>query len=247
MNSTARHDFKIIGENSTGGGYFNNARVIGNGIVKGDMDCVNFKSVGDSKVNGNLKAANLRVVGSISITGTSKSDTAVITGNLDASGDVQSHKIVLRGGITTGGNVKGDDVKLKGYVTIKKNCETEIFRADGQLTIEGLLNADEVTIRTYGRSRVAEIGGNKITIRKGSKSSVTQMVKFLFMPSNFDNGTLQADSIEGDEIRLAGTKAKVVRGKNIIINDGCELDLVEYKENLRIQGRSTIKEKRKIL
>ena len=246
MNSTVRHDFKIIGDNSTGGGYYKNARLVGNGTVNGDMDCVNFKSVGDSKVNGNLKAENLRVVGSISIAGASKSDTTVITGNMDTGGDVQSKKIVVKGGITSEGSIMGNEMRLWGYININKNCEAETLKADGQLTIEGLLNADKIDIKTYGQCRVTEIGGDKITIRKSSNSSVAHMIKFLFASSRHRNGTLVADLIEGNEIRLAHTQAKAVRGTNVVIEDGCNIDLVEYKENLRIHSRASVKEKRKV-
>lgn len=246
MNNDARPNFKILGENTAAGGFYNDARIVGNSVINGDLDCVTFKSTGDSKVNGNLKAESLRVTGSVSITGTMKSENVVISGNVESNGDVHSQKLVVRGGITTEGGIKGSDVNLKGYVTVKKDCESERFKADGQLMINGLLNADDIIIKTYGQSRVSEIGGDKITIGKGSNSSVAQMIKFFFVPSNFQNGMLEADSIEGDEIRLTHTKAKVVRGKNVVIGDGCVIDLVEYKENLHIHGRSSVKEKRKI-
>lgn len=246
MKNNTRPNFKIIGDNTAAGGYYNDARIVGNSVINGDLDCSTFKSTGDSKVNGNLKAESLRVTGSVSITGSVKSDNVVITGNVDSNGDVRSQMLMIRGGITTEGGIIGEDIKLKGYVTIKKNCESERFKADGQLLIDGLLNADEVIIKAYGQSRVSEIGGDKITVGKGSNSSVAQMIKFLFMPSNFHNGTLDADSIEGDEIRLAHTRAKAVRGTNVVIGDGCEIDLVEYKGTLRIHGRSSVKEKKKI-
>jgi len=245
MNSNKRNNFKIIGDNSAAGGYYNDARIVGNSVVNGDLDCVTFKSVGDSRVNGNLNSERIRVVGTISITGSSKSRNAVITGNMDATGDINCRNLVLRGGISSDGCIKGNEVRLKGYATIRKNCETEKFKSDGQLTIDGLLNADDINIKVYGRSRVSEIGGDKITLRKGSSTSIAEMIKFLFMPSGFNHGTLHADSIEGNDIRLANTKAKVVRGKNIVIDDGCEIDLVEYEDHLQVSNGSSVKENRK--
>lgn len=245
MNDIKRNNFKIIGDNSAAGGYYNDARIVGNSIVNGDLDCVNFKSVGDSKINGNLNSERIRVMGTISITGSSKSRNAVITGNLDAAGDINCRNLVLRGGISSEGCIKGNELKLKGYATIKKNCETERFKSDGQLTIDGLLNADDINIKVYGQSKVSEIGGDKIVVRKGSSKSVAKMVKFLFVPSEFHHGILQTNSIEGNEIRLANTKAKVVRGRNIIIDDGCEIDLVEYEDRLQVSKGSSVKEQKK--
>lgn len=246
MKNEIRQNFRIVGDNSSGGGYFNNARIMGNSIINGDIDCINFKSVGDSKIEGNLKAKRIKILGSALISGSVKSGSAAITGDLKTSGDIQSETLVLRGGIDTGGGIKSEDVKLKGYITINKNCETEIFKSDGILTINGLLNAEEITIKTYGTCEVSEIGGEKITIGRGFNSSITKMIKFLFMPSDFHKGTLVTDSIEGNEIHVSNTKAKVIRGKNVTIGDGCEIDLVEYEDKFSTHGKSTVREKRKI-
>jgi len=246
MENDKRHNLKIVGDNSAGGGYYGNARIVGNSVINGDLDCVQFKAVGDSKINGNLKSENIRIVGTISISGFARSNKVVITGNMDTNGDISSQMFVLRGGITSEGSIKGNEMKLRGYVTIKKNCETERFRADGQLTIDGLLNADNVDIKTYGVSRVSEIGGDRIVIRKGSSSSVAKMIRFFFIPSDLRNGTLMADSIEGNEIRLSNTRAKVVRGRNVVIGDGCEIDLVEYQDRLDVRRGASVKERKKI-
>lgn len=42
------------------------------------------------------------------------------------------------------------------------------------------------------------------------------------------------------------TKAKVVRGKNVVIGDGCEINLLEYESECVVHGHPFIKEKRKL-
>lgn len=39
------------------------------------------------------------------------------------------------------------------------------------------------------------------------------------------------ETIEGDDIHLELTRARVVRGNNVSIGSGCDIDLVEYKNN----------------
>ena len=42
-------------------------------------------------------------------------------------------------------------------------------------------------------------------------------------------GELTTELIEGDEIYLENTNAKIVRGNNITIGEGCNIGLIEYR------------------
>lgn len=246
MTASTRVDLKIIGDNSASGGNYNHARIIGDTIINGNLDCLTFKCIGNSRINGNLRTNDARIVGSVSVTGSLEAEEIRIAGNLDANGDVETKSLVLRGGMNIKGGVKSDDIKVTGYATITKNCEAETFRSEGPLSIGGLLNAGEVDIRIHSRCRVVEIGGENIKVRRGHHSGLGNMIKALFIPADFFKGKLVVDSIEGDEIRLEDTKAKVVRGKNLVLGDGCEIDYLEYASECRISGRSIVKDKKKV-
>lgn len=237
---------KIIGDNSASGGRYADAKIVGNGMINGDMECITFKGVGDSRIDGSLKAERMKVTGSIRVHGKASAEEVRITGDLNVEGDLHAGYCRIRGGISTRSGIRAGDMSLTGHVTVKKNCEAETFKAEGQIRIDGLLNADDIEIKTYGASRISEIGGDRIVIRKGSASSLGKMIKFIFVPSTWKNAMVTSNSIEGDDIRLSGTRAKVVRGNNVAIENGCEIDLVEYKESLRVNHGSTVKEKRKI-
>ncbi len=246
MKNDKRPDLKIIGDNSASGGHYNDAKIVGNGVIKGDLDCVTFKSVGDSRLEGNLKAGTVKITGSIHVEGKTTADDIRVTGDLSIDGDFHAGHCHLRGRITTESGIKADDLSLMGYVTVKKNCEAESFKADGQIKIDGLLAADDIEIKTYGASRISEIGGDRIVIRKGSGSNLGKMIRFLFIPSNGGNAVVTVNTIEGDDIRLSSTRAKVVRGNNVVIEEGCDIDLVEYKGSLRVNRSSTVREEKKI-
>lgn len=237
---------KIIGDNSASGGRYTDAKIVGNGTINGDIECVTFKSVGDSRIEGSLKAEKLKTTGSIRVQGKTTAEEVRITGDLNLDGDLHAGHCRIRGGVTTKGGIRAGDASLMGYVTVKKNCEAELFKAEGQIRIDGLLNADDIEIKTYGASRISEIGGDKIVIRKGTASSLGKMIKFIFVPSSWRNATVTANSIEGDDIRLSCARAKVVRGNNVVIENGCDIDLVEYNDTLRVGHGSTVREKRKI-
>ena len=246
MKTYSNGDLKIIGDNNASGGKYHNAKIIGDGVVDGNLECQNFKCVGNTRVDGNVKADHARIVGSLSVSGSLESDEIKINGNVDTNGDMKSKSLVLRGGMEIKGGVKGEEVRLIGYTTIRKNCEVESFRSEGPLTIAGMLNADDVDIRIHSRCKVNEIGGERIQARRGHYSRLGDLLKTFFIPADMFKGKLVADSIEGDEIRLEDTKAKVVRGKNVVIGEGCEIDSVEYSNECIINHRSTVKEKKKI-
>ncbi|MFZ1081445.1 MAG: hypothetical protein WAO19_05915 [Candidatus Kryptoniota bacterium] len=246
MKTDTRADLKIIGDSSSSGGHYNSAKVIGDCIVNGNLDCVRFKCVGNSKINGDVETKEAKIIGSTSITGFLKSDNIRVTGNVDVNGDINSKDIVIRGGVDTKGGIKSDEIRIKGYVTIKKNCEAEIFRSEGPLAIGGLLNAESIEIRIHSICKITEIGGERIDVRRGHGSKLERIFKSIFLPADFYGGKLVTDCIEGDQVRLEYTKAKVVRGKNVVIGDGCEIDLVEYAEECRINGHSAVKQKKNV-
>jgi hypothetical protein len=59
-------------------------------------------------------------------------------------------------------------------------------------------------------------------------------------------GSLEADTIEGDEIFLENTKARVVRGKKIQIGEGCKIESVEYSESLEVAPGAHVKHQTKV-
>lgn len=238
-------NLRIIGDNNASGGSYNDAKIIGDGSVNGNLDCSKLKCVGNSRVDGNVKGRSVKVVGSLSVSGSLETEEIKIIGNLDTGGDIKAEDLILRGGIEIKGKVQSDHLKLTGYTTIKNGCEAETFQSEGPLSIGGLLSADEIDIKLHGRSKVAEIGGEQISIRCAHYSMFGELLKSLFVPTDSNRATLVVESIEGDSIRLQNTKAKIVRGNDVVIGDGCEISLIEYSGQCRIFGKSTVKEKRK--
>ena len=59
-------------------------------------------------------------------------------------------------------------------------------------------------------------------------------------------GELTTELIEGDEIYLENTNAKIVRGNNITIGEGCNIGLIEYSGEINISSESIVKEQKKI-
>jgi cytoskeletal protein CcmA (bactofilin family) len=183
---------------------------------------------------GNVYLAKIDGYGTV--TGDIECAIFTVNGRADIHGSVKANSAEINGTINVEGNLIAESIKLAGKAAIKGKCEAEKFNANGRLDI-GTLNAEKIQITLHGSSSIAEIGGEHIEIRKQRGIAFTKLLNALSIPP-FDKLTVQ--TIEGDEIYLEHTVAAVVRGTNVTIGPGCEIDLVEYKTKLDLHKSSKI-------
>jgi cytoskeletal protein CcmA (bactofilin family) len=246
MGNEIRHNLKIAGEGTASGGFYNNISVSGKADINGDFDCIDFRISGACDINGNLKTKTGKISGEVKVKGNLEAEEFKISGSSDIDGDAVIKKIKIQGGTKIGGNISSEEVSAFGEIKINGDCNAETFVSKGAFTIGGLLNAGEINIVLYSRSNVSEIGGEKITIKKGITSKIKNIIKSIFLPNDFFDGRLYTESIEGDDIYLEYTKAKVVRGNNVTIGEGCEIELVEYKDSFEQLGNCKVLENKKL-
>ncbi|MGO4369838.1 hypothetical protein [Paenibacillus sp. 2TAB19] len=216
MEAIRKPDLKIVGIGSTQGGEVGMAKIEGIGRVKGSIRCTDFVLDGIATISGSLESVKARLYG-----------TSHIEGNMLAK------QLELNGKVTIDGDLIGDFMEINGMLTVKGKCEMETFRGSGRLHV-GLLNAGTVELKIHGNCSIGEIGGERISIRKGSSKGLLKWLKTLPVPFS---DKLSVHTIEGDDIHVEYTKAKVVRGNNVTIGAGCEIELVEYKEKF-VQDKS---------
>lgn len=229
MDSTKRGDIRINGSGSTGGGLYDSVVIRGSGKVLGDLTCSVFNISGSGSVEGNLDTEEGKISGSGTVAGNVKSGRFRINGSAKLSGDVAADELSIAGSGTVVGSVAARAVKIEGTAKIGRDCTAEVFEAEGGFDVGGLLNADEVKIRIYGvKSRVREIGGGKISVTLGPPHGFNIIKTIVSM--GILNPVLEADIIEGDEVFLENTAAKIVRGNSVTIGCGCDIGTVEYKE-----------------
>jgi cytoskeletal protein CcmA (bactofilin family) len=214
MNDNNRVDLKIHGQGSSSGGKFKTVSIMGEGRIDGDVDCKNIKVYGEGKIYGSVKATN----------------TVSIKGQTLIKGDLEAGKIKIQGEIDVKGEVFADEAIITGNINIEGNCNAEILTLEGGFKVGGLLNADILKINLHWHCKVNEIGGSEITVKKDGRLSFLGL-KNMFSPGGHNE--LVADLIEGDDIYLENTHAKVVRGNNITLGPGCEIGIVEYKNNFK--------------
>jgi cytoskeletal protein CcmA (bactofilin family) len=223
----------INGLGSSNGGHFDTAIINGKGSINGDIVCHSFSCNGSGTVHGDVKSETMKINGNTKITGKINSTTIAVDGRGSFQRDVYFNKMTISGMSSIGGNVKGEELKIQGRMSVEGNCEVEEFKSDGQFTIGELLSAEKIEIYTYGECKAKEIGGQSITVKQKSNF-------FLDLIKSVKSVKLSVHVVEGDDIYLENTKAKVVRGNRIVIGENCEIDLVEFKETFKVVGNGRV-------
>ncbi len=220
-------DLTIEGSGCTAGGNYKTVIIKGNGKIDGDIECISMKIEGSCEIRGNLKA-----------------ESVDIKGNSIIKGSLESKSIDIQGFGDFGGDVSVGDFTTHGRININGNCNAEKFQIKGAFKIRGLLNSGELELNLHGPSETREIGGEKITVKRESRFIFPRLEKMI-QPLGY-NTCLITDIIEGDEIYLEYTKAKTIRGNNVEIGKGCEIELIEYKNTYKQDETAIISTNKKI-
>lgn len=237
-------DLRINGSGSATGGKYGRVRISGSGKITGDIECDDFSLSGSGEVSGKTSAGKLNINGSGNFNGDVKSDDLKINGSASL-GAVSGGTFSVAGSASIHGGVDVNEVKIDGSVKVSDDLQAEKFRSNGVFVINGLLNAEDIDIRlSWHKSSAREIGGGKISIRLGTVSGPRTIRKILTL--GIVNPILEADLIEGDEIYLENTTAKVVRGNLVSIGKDCDIGTVEYKEYCRKAEGAKVANERKI-
>lgn len=232
------HNLVINGSGSYGGGSFNKIKIKGDGTITSDFVCDEFRVYGSSNILKSGTAKKFDVFGDTEVHGNLNAGEVKILGNSTVAGTAVIKRLKLFGTLEVGKRLSGDEASIKGSLTVKGDAEFENFLSTGAFEISGLLNADTININPrFASSRVEEMVGETIIVKR--KSSLFSLFA--------GEGSLEARMIEGDEIYLENTKADVVRGKRVTIGSGCEIGMVEYQEEFRVDEKSVVKEYKKVV
>jgi cytoskeletal protein CcmA (bactofilin family) len=219
MNDTTRRDTKIAGAGDVAGGMYGDVTIAGAGTVLGDIDVTALKVAGTANVQGKVVATTLNVSGNADFAADVQANEFIVSGTSEVRGGIGAGVLRVNGACTVIGSVNATKVELRGTMRIGGDVQAESFDAQGVFSVGGLLNAGTVKIRLYGGCDARDIGGERIDVALGKP--------WAFLPF-FGERNLTADTIEGDTVTLENTRAKVVRGRDVRIGTGCEIDLVEY-------------------
>lgn len=238
-------DMNIAGSGQIAPGEYDTIRVSGSGQLGDAVRCENLYTSG--AVSGKTVICNneLHTAGSCRFSGTVTAGSVAFSGGSHVDGDlVATEKIVIAGGNCVGGDIRCKQLQIAGKSEVGGDVEAETAKIRGIIYCAGLINAEEVEIEYEETSEVGSIGGSKILIykRHGSeKKKKFRLPLFSRLVKKVADGVVQVKtSVEGDEIALEGVKTPRVSGRVVAIGAGCEIDLVQYSEQVEISPEATV-------
>ncbi|SFJ71466.1 polymer-forming cytoskeletal protein [Thermoflavimicrobium dichotomicum] len=227
MEQKRRRDLTISGIMGGQGGTYHSVNLNGVGKVNGHLDCIHFHCHGRVKIQGDVKVEQM----------------AEIHGDARIAGNLESGKLKVHGKTNVGGYVSGEEIEIHGFLKVNSHCEAESFCARGGFRINGLLNAGTIDIQLYAPCEAKEIGGETIRIQKpGAVSPFSKFIRSILPRID----VLTVETIEGDDIHLEYTRAKVVRGTNVTIGPGCIIDMVEYRQHFDQDKNAKVLESKRV-
>ncbi len=229
----------IAGTGKVAGGVYHTVKISGSGRVEGNLEAEELRISGAGKVEGATKAREVVVTGAGRFEGPVEAETLQCSGACKVEGGLQAKEAKIAGTFKVEGNVKAHYFRSGGVLKVEGDLEAEVVSLAGIVNVTGLLSADRVEMKLEGTSYVREIGGEVIEVRRRQRGG---LLEELGIPFFRRPGSLQAASIEGDDVYLEGTRAKLVRGKRVTIGPGCRIERVEYEESLEVDPDSRVEE-----
>jgi cytoskeletal protein CcmA (bactofilin family) len=263
MSEQKRTNVHLAGSGRISGGVYDTVIVAGSGRIEGDVDANLIKAAGMCRIDGDVKTKELKTAGSCRVAGDVQAERMSTAGSCVIEGDVHADEVRIAGTQTVEGTLKSKEITSAGSLKVTEDVEAEKFLSRGGFEIGGLLSAEEIKIE-LGGGKVSEIGGTRIEVRQRGRSfwgwrrqprvhvqigrDLEDLGESLGYAFGWSHrwGSLEADTIEGDEIFLENTKARVVRGKKIQIGEGCKIESVEYSESLEVAPGAHVKHQTKV-
>lgn len=229
-------NLKLIGDSTIPSGEYGDIKIVGDakalGYVKADL----IKVTGDAEFEEEINVGELKIVGDFKV-----KKRAVVTKVVRVVGDakfcenVNFKECKISGDAEFKNGFEGGELKVLGDCEIIGDCEIEKLIIKGCFKVTGLLTADNIEILLADNCKIKEIGGENIKVfNKDESRGILFSKKY--------NNKLKSSIIEGDNIILANTMCEIVRGKNIIIKDGCRIEKIEYTQTLNVDKNSEVGE-----
>lgn len=237
-------DMKINGSGQISAGEYDNVGIAGSGRLHGLVRCESFRTAGSSHGEEIECKRDFKVSGSCRIDKNVKAGSLSVAGSFSCGGDVTVYeKLSCSGSARIDGALKCGTLSVMGSTKVAGDVEADIVNVGGKLDCDGLLNAEEITIKFDYGMEIGSIGGSKITIHNDTERNKLARIPLLSKLIKAVDGIVYIkNAIEGDEISLKNVYAPRISGRIVTIGDGCKIDHVQYSENIDISPNAQVGE-----
>ena len=244
-------DLNISGSGHITPGEYDTIRVSGSAQLGDAVRCKSLYVSGSANGSNVVCEKDFHISGSCAFSGKVSAGNVAISGGTSFGGDVEAtEKIAVSGGMRCGGDVRCKQLQISGNGRVSGDVEAELAKIRGALDCEGLLNAEEVDIEFEKSMEVGSIGGSKIVIYKRHGEEKKKRARLPLFASLIKRSTVGTvcvnNSIEGDEIALEGVVCRRVSGRVVAIGADCEIELVQYSEQVEVSPEAKVGRRERI-
>lgn len=237
-------DMNISGSGQIASGEYSTIRISGSGQLGEAVRCENLYVAGSANGSNVECEMDFQVSGSCSFSGNVLAGNVTISGGSSFGRNVEAkERVTISGGMRCEGDLRCKQLQVSGNATVTGDTEAEYIKVRGNINCEGLLNAEEVDIEFEKGMEVGSIGGSKIVIYKRHgkmKKKRIRLPLFSSLVKRASGEVCVINSIEGDEIALEGVTAPRVSGRVVAIGADCEIELVQYSEQVEISPEAKV-------
>lgn len=223
------------------GEYNEKISVSGSGKIDGNIRCNALVCSGAVKAQGGVTCIEeLTVSGSGHFEKGIKARNITVSGSCSCAEDmVADNNIKASGALKCGGNIKCAVLKSSGKIYAEKDIEADEIYISGRIECGGTLNGDKVDISLFCDSpaRAGSVVGSNIVIhneKNGKHNMILRLPLFKSLSGGIGSCLVVDELIEGDSVAVEFVKAPKVVGRNVAIGANCEIDLVQYSEQIEI-------------
>lgn len=235
----------ISGSGSIIGGKYDRVSIAGSGKINGDVEALVMKIAGSGKVAGDALVETFKISGSGGVEGSFTGKTLHVSGSGKVGGPMQVSEMKVSGSFTCQDNLVCHTLNSSGALKVLGDVESEWFKSSGSFHVGGLINANDMQVRVEGSCYAREIGGETIMVR-GSASPTGILVRLYRWLFGGKIGQLRSDLIEGTEVYVEETEAKMIRGNKIVIGPNCRIEKIEFSDSLDVHVSSVVLSENKI-
>ncbi len=238
----------ISGSGHIPSGEFNEGiSISGSGKINGNIRCTSLSCSGAAK-----SAGDIFCTGMAKVSGAVRFDKSLHAEDIRVSGSIHigenctaDNSIHLSGSVKCDGNIKCTTLHSSGFLQVSGGIEAENVEISGSVNCAGLLNAEKIEITINDTPLdIGSIGGSDIKIHMHNPARVKRLPLFSKLVAG--NGLTVRESIEGDVIALEGVTAPLVTGRIVAIGAGCNIDTVQYSEDIEISPDAKVAKCEKI-
>lgn len=227
----------------------NKVQIYGSVVFNEAVNCGQVKLYGAAVFKKSAKIEQLVVRGAGEFLQDAVVETVKNSGALEVGGSLMAKEVKSYGVIQGKGKIKVETLLSAGVLETKGELEGERITIKGAIHHANLINGEEILIELNERCQCHSIGASKLVValnkrKRRTKFTIYKGVEKQEVVDSDDvhpfQRVLVAHEIEGDQLELMSTHAKVVRGDMVNIGAHSKIDVVEYSTSLKIDESAEI-------